>query len=81
MPPPRTHRAWPTWCAIVTEWPPSGGAAIWGGRSRQAAMVWVAIDTREGKKCAPPAPFFRQPAAPIDPDFQQGCSHPSLYYR
>jgi hypothetical protein len=76
MPPPRTHRAWPTWCAIVTEWPPSGGAAIWGGRSRQAAMVWVAIDTREGKKCAPPAPFFRQPAAPIDPDFQQqGCSH------
>jgi hypothetical protein len=28
------------------------------------------------KKCAPPAPFFRQPAAPIDPDFQQqGCSH------
>jgi hypothetical protein len=37
-------------------------------------MVWVAIDSAEGKKCAPPAPFFRQPAAPIDPDFQQGCS-------
>jgi hypothetical protein len=74
MPPPRTHRAWPTWCAIVTEWPPSGGAAVWRGRSRQAAMIRVAIDSGEGKKCAPPAPFFRQPAAPIDPDFQQGCS-------
>eukprot|EP01049_Picozoa_sp_SAG25_P003870 SAG25_NODE_233_length_11359_cov_14.674600_8_plen_287_part_00 len=74
MPPPRTHRARPTWCPIVTEWPPSRGAAVWGGRSRQAAMIRVAIDSEEGKKCAPPAMLSDSLSAPIDPDFQQGCS-------
>jgi hypothetical protein len=68
MPPPRTHRAWPIWCPIVTEWPPSGGAAVWGGRSRQAAMIRVAIiDSEEGKKCAPPALLSDSLSAPIDP--------------